>query len=115
MSEKATQNGLLIHYQWCTGCHACEVAIKKILNLPVGKHGIKLLEHGPWEVTPGKFEWDYIPVPTQLVGSNPELEPGEDIKFAVKHCNAQCMEYGPLEDLVKKAAELGPKVVIYNV
>ncbi len=60
------KNGLLINYQYCTGCHSCEVACKNVLKLPRGQWGIKLLENGPWEVTPGKFEWDYIPTPTQL-------------------------------------------------
>lgn len=110
-----SKKGLLINYQWCTGCHACEIATKNALHLPIGKWGIKLLEHGPWEVTPGKFEWDYIPIPTQLCGADPNVNVDEVMHQAVKHCNALCMEYGPLEEMAKKAAEMGPRVAIFVV
>jgi len=46
------RNGLLIDYEYCTGCHTCEVACKQELDLPVGKWGIKLLEDGPWPGNP---------------------------------------------------------------
>lgn len=36
--------GILVNYEYCTGCHSCEVACKKILNLPEGEFGIKLTE-----------------------------------------------------------------------
>ena len=32
--------GLLIDYEYCSGCHACEVACKKRLGLPEGEFGI---------------------------------------------------------------------------
>ena len=36
--------GILVNTEFCTGCHACEVACKKHLDLPVGQFGIKLLQ-----------------------------------------------------------------------
>ena len=38
------RNGLLIDYEYCTGCHTCEVACKQEHNYPVGKWGIKVNE-----------------------------------------------------------------------
>ncbi|EAT14661.1 4Fe-4S dicluster domain-containing protein [Desulfuromonas acetoxidans] len=106
-------NGLLINYQYCTGCHSCEVACKNALKLPRGKSGIKLLENGPWEVTPEKFEWDYIPVPTQLCNLCADrVEEGKK-PSCVHHCLAQCIEYGSAEELAARAAELGEKTAIF--
>ena len=39
---------ILINYEYCTGCHSCEVACKKELGLPKGEFGIKLTETGPY-------------------------------------------------------------------
>ena len=108
-----SKNGLLINYQWCTGCHSCEVACKNHLKLPIGKWGIKLVENGPWEVTPGKFEWDYVPVPTQLCDLCEDRVADGKKPSCVHHCLAQCMEYGTLEELAQRAAELGPKTTIF--
>ena len=61
-----TQHGLLIDYEFCTGCHACEVACKVEKNLGEGEFGIKLAEIGPWKLDGAKkWEWDFLPMPTQ--------------------------------------------------
>ena len=44
-----TQYGLLIDYEYCTGCQSCEVACKEEHNFPVGKWGIRVLDEGPWQ------------------------------------------------------------------
>ena len=41
--------GLLIDYEFCTGCQSCEVACKEEHRIPVGQWGIHLLDDGPWE------------------------------------------------------------------
>ena len=61
--SKAT-NGLLIDYEFCTNCHTCEVACKKVHDLPIGQYGIKTLEYGPLKNINGKWEWTYLPLPT---------------------------------------------------
>ena len=58
--------GLLIDYEFCTGCQSCEVACKEEHRIPVGQWGIHLLDDGPWECSDGKFNWNKIPVPTRL-------------------------------------------------
>ena len=40
---------ILINYDYCTGCHSCDVACKKILGLPTGEFGIKVDEVGPFQ------------------------------------------------------------------
>ena len=53
--------GILINYDYCTGCHSCEVACKKHLGLPEGEFGIKLTETGPWEYAgrAGEERWEW--------------------------------------------------------
>ena len=62
--------GILINYDYCTGCHSCEVACKKELGLPEGELGVKLSETGPYEYSaedkgPGRWEWTWLPVITK--------------------------------------------------
>ena len=40
--------GILINYEYCTGCHSCEVACRNELGLAHGEYGIKLTEVGPY-------------------------------------------------------------------
>lgn len=60
--------GLLIDYEYCSGCQSCEVTCKETHNYPVGKWGIRVLEEGPWEIEDGTgvFDYNYVPVPTDL-------------------------------------------------
>jgi len=106
-------NGLLIDYEYCTGCHSCEVACKNEHGIPLGKWGIKLTEVGPWKVTDDKFEWNYIPVPTSLCDLCESRVGKGEKPTCVHHCLAKCMEYGPVEELAKKMAAKGKKMVMF--
>jgi len=105
---------LLINYEYCTGCHSCEVACKNELELPEGKWGIKLVEIGPWELEPATWEWDYIPVPTDLCNlCAPRVAEGKK-PSCVHHCLAQVMEFGTVEEMSKRAVALkGTKSTIF--
>ena len=61
------RNGLLIDYEYCTGCHSCEVACKQEHNYPEGKWGIKVDEKifvDP--AKPDKVRIDRLPFPTEF-------------------------------------------------
>ena len=75
--------GLLIDYEFCTGCQSCEVACKEEHRIPVGQWGIRLLDDGPWECADGK-------------GKQPSC---------VHHCLAGVMQYGTVEELAKELEE----------
>jgi len=106
-------NGLLIDYEYCTGCHSCEVACRNEKKIPRDKWGIKLTEVGPWQVSGDKWEWNYIPVPTELCDlCKDRVENGEK-PSCVHHCLGQAMECGPVEELAKKMVEKGKKVVLF--
>lgn len=113
MSEKY---GLLIDYKYCSGCHTCEVACKRELGLKEGQWGIKLLEKGPYHLEEGNvnaWDWSFVPVPTALCNLCVERTERGEKPACVKHCLAFCMDYGPVDELAKKAAEAEHKVAIF--
>ena len=65
-------NGLLIDYNFCTGCHSCEMACK--------------VEHGFAEG---------CDLCAERVGEG-------RLPTCVHHCQGLCMYYGPVEDLARQ-------------
>jgi len=105
--------GLMIDYEYCSGCHSCEVACRNEKNIPREKWGIKLTEVGPWKVEGDKWEWNYVPVPTQLCDvCESRIENGQK-PACVHHCLGLAMDYGPVEELAKKMAAKGRKVALF--
>jgi Fe-S-cluster-containing dehydrogenase component len=107
-----TKKGLLIDYDFCTGCHTCEVACQQEHGYPPGKLGIKVTEYilEGLEAKPSIF---YLPFPTDLCNLCAErTQKGED-PSCVKHCQSVCMKYGPLDELVKDMQER-PRMVLFS-
>jgi Fe-S-cluster-containing dehydrogenase component len=100
--EKA-KYGLLIDYDYCTGCHTCEVACKKEKDLAVGQWGIKILQDGPRQLANGSWEYRYIPVPSFFLCDLCKDRVAEGKKPACVHnCQAQVMSCVAVEDLPAK-------------
>lgn len=100
-----TEYGLLIDYEYCSGCQSCEVTCKEEHNYPVGKWGIKVLEEGPWEIEDGSgvFNYNYIPVPTDLCDLCVERVSATGKEpMCVHHCLANVITYGPIDELAEK-------------
>lgn len=91
--------GLLIDYEYCTGCQSCEVSCKMEHDFPVGKWGIKVYDDGPWEINSKKFNWNKVPVPTDLCNLCAERTVHEREPICVHHCLANVMHYGTVEEL----------------
>ena len=101
--------GLLIDYEFCTGCRACEIACKQEHNRRPEEWGIYVKEVEP-EVTGGKLY--YFPFPTDncnLCGKRitKGLQPA-----CVKNCYASVMEFGTVEELTKLMQEK-PRTVLW--
>jgi len=99
--------GILVNYDYCTGCHSCEVACKKELDLPKGEFGIKVEEVGPFQYSTrpgleGTWEWTYMPVITQACDMCASRTAEGKMPMCVQHFQAWCMYYGEAEELVKK-------------
>lgn len=100
------KNGLLINYDFCTGCHGCEVACKKEHGYDLDQFGIKLTQYGPVEYVPGKWDYIFVPVPTSLCNLCHKRVSEGKLPSCVKHCSAQVMSYGTVEEL---AAQVGDR------
>jgi Fe-S-cluster-containing dehydrogenase component len=108
--SKGTKYGLLIDYEYCTGCFTCQVACaqeyrrsKEIVGMQVTEM-VQMLPNGRPYLC-------FIPFPTELcslcVGRTSQgLEPA-----CVKHCMARCIRHGPIEDLAKEMTKKGRMVL----
>lgn len=100
--------GLLVNYDYCTGCHSCEVACKKYLKLPKGEFGIKIFELGPYKkegiegAPKDQWEWHFAPTLTKACNLCADRTEKGKMPMCVQHCQAWCMYYGEVEDLAKK-------------
>ena len=110
MAEKAY--GLLINYEYCTGCMSCEMACAVEHDIPVGQYGIKMEEIGPWQIDKKNWQLDYVPVPTDMCDlCASRVEKGKK-PTCVKHCQAFCMKYGPVEELAAELAAAKTKCAL---
>lgn len=111
MAEKAY--GLLINYEYCTGCMSCEMACAVEHDIPVGQYGIKMEEIGPWQIDKKNWQLDYVPVPTDMCDlCASRLEKGKK-PTCVKHCQAFCMKYGAVEELAAEMAAAKTKCALF--
>ena len=99
------RHGLLIDYEYCTGCHACEVACSMEHDIPVGKWGIKIAEIGPWKISEDEWELTYVPIPTELCNLCGKRVAAGKKPACVHHCQANVMSFGLVEELVKQMTE----------
>lgn len=91
--------GLLIDYNYCTGCHTCEVACQKEHGLAPDQFGIEIKKIGPDQITDRRWQYDFVPVPTDRCNLCAERTEKGQVPSCVKHCQAGCMSYGDVLDL----------------
>jgi len=91
------RGGLLIDYDYCTGCHFCEVVCNQEHDYPVGKGGIHLTETLT-ELPGGLQRIDYIPFPTAFCDLCTSRTARAEVPTCVKHCQAATMYYGTLSE-----------------
>ena len=97
---KKPKYGLLIDYEYCTGCCACRLACCQEYGYEAGKSGMEVIEKVQ-TLPKGKTYLTYLPFPTELCilcksRTKKGLEPA-----CVKHCMAKVIKWGRLEDLAK--------------
>lgn len=105
--------GLLINYEYCTGCGTCEMACSVEHDIPIGRYGIKMAQVGPYPIEGKRWQNDIVPIPTDECDlCAKRVEKGKK-PTCVKHCQALCMEYGVVEDLAKEMVEAKTKYVLF--
>jgi Fe-S-cluster-containing dehydrogenase component len=109
---KRPEYGLLIDYEYCTGCFACQVACAQENRWPAGMGGIMVLEIV--QTLPNdKAYLTFLPFPTELcILCAPRTKKGLE-PACVKHCMARCITYGRLEDLSREMGKK-PRMVLWS-
>lgn len=101
--SKEKEHGLLINYEYCTGCYTCAIACSQEYHWPAGMSGMKVME--VLESLPkDKTYLAFLPFPTELrvlcAGRRKEgLEPA-----CVQHCMARIIKGGPVDELAAEMA-----------
>ena len=109
------RKGILVDMNYCTGCHACEVACKQENQFPVGVGGIKITEMITETLDSPRVHFDYVPYfSKQCSLCAARINSGEDTKPAcVKHCGTASLHYGDFEELAKRMADM-PRSILYS-
>lgn len=110
-----SSNALSVNYEYCTGCHACEVACLHEHGFASKEaNGIVVYKMGPWraEGANQSMIFNYVPIPTDLCDLCAERVDSGRLPTCVHHCQSMCIEYGSLDELAKKA-EQKSKMALY--
>lgn len=108
------RKGLLIDYEFCSGCHSCEVACQMEHELPQDRWGIKLAQVGPWKNGIDDYTFIFLPIPTTLCDLCVERVAQGKEPTCVKHCLAQVIRYGEVEDF-QEALQKKPMQTLYVI
>ena len=90
---------MFIDYEYCSGCHTCEVACQKEQGLEPEQFGIQLAEIGPEHITGKRWQRDNLPYPLDRCDACiKRLEAGKKASCE-QHCQADCIRVGELADM----------------
>jgi len=95
--------GILVNYDYCCGCHTCEVACQKEHGYGIGQWGVKVAEVGPFKVEGSKKTvYDCFPVMTDLCDHCAERTAKGKLPTCVHHCQTGCLAYGLVDELASR-------------
>lgn len=96
---------ILVDYDWCTGCHSCEMACSTEHGMALGQSGVQVNRMGPWQIEGERWQFDNgLIFGDQCDGCAKRVGAGK-LPTCVKHCQAQCLTYGTLEELAPKLSD----------
>lgn len=104
--------GILVDYEWCSGCHSCEMACQVEHKFEIGQGGVKLTKVGPYNVEGDEWVWINLPVFTDQCNLCAERVEKGKLPTCVQHCQAAILKYGEIEDLAADLASK-PKQTLY--
>ena len=91
--------GLLIDYEFCVGCHVCEIACKKEHNRGDDEYGICVREIEPEESGGKQY---FYPVPTDRCNLCGKRTARGQEPACVHNCWANVMRFGKIEELTEQ-------------
>ena len=104
--------GLLFDFEFCTGCFTCQVACAQEYHRPKDQVGIQVIETVTIKVDDNPY-LAFLPFPTEncnlCIG---RTQKGEE-PTCVKHCMANIIQYGPIDELVTKMDKT--RMVLYSI
>ena len=109
-----TDYAILVDYEWCSGCHTCEVACQMEHDLPTDQFGIKISEIGPWRYGERSWQLTNFPVLTEQCDYCEARVSQGKLPTCVHHCQARCLTFGTLEELTGKLAAKRHQALLYN-
>ncbi|MDD5925848.1 4Fe-4S dicluster domain-containing protein [Ellagibacter isourolithinifaciens] len=107
--------GILVDYEFCTGCHTCEIACAVSHDLPNDRAGVVVHHEGAWEMANGKWQDTYLPVFTDVCDQCAGASAAHDgAPMCVHHCQADVLRMGDAEELAKELVRK-PKQLLYTL
>ena len=88
-------------------------------ELPLEQWGVKVMQNGPWPVKDAEgnetdnYVYDFIPAFTKICDLCADRQEKGKLPSCVFHCQAKCMEFGPVDELAKKAVK--PRMALFTV
>lgn len=96
--------GIFVDANWCTGCESCILACQQEHGYSEKEFGVKVFKLGPLHINDEEkhFEYDFLPAFTEWCDLCEERTAKGKTPTCVQHCQAQCLDWGPVEELAKK-------------
>lgn len=96
---------LVVDYDFCSGCHSCEIACQQEHGFDPDQYGIQVTQIGPDQLTERKWQYDFLPIPTDRCDRCASRQAARKLPSCVQHCQAGCIYVGTLEELSEKLAK----------
>jgi anaerobic dimethyl sulfoxide reductase subunit B (iron-sulfur subunit) len=96
-----TYKGISVDVEYCTGCMSCVIACQQEHKYETEQYGIEVLKLGPLLIEEDHWEFDWTPRFTDFCDLCEHRVSLGKTPSCVQHCQAACLEFGSLEDLVK--------------
>ena len=96
--------GILVDYEWCSGCRACEVACQMEHGLPPDRFGVVVAQLGPWQIEGDRWQHAFTPNFTDECDLCAGRTGAGKLPSWVHHCQAAVLTYGTDEQLAAQLA-----------